>query len=606
MISLHYLKKIHFLLVAILIFNVITLETISVSAVDKGTFEQCSIKIDGNYVKYNSVTGYPFIDSNNRTLVPLRQTVESFGCSVGWDGNSKIATISKENNKVIVYVGWNMINVSGATREIDTNPVIVNNRVYLPIRAVLEAFGYIVYWNQNTKTVVADIINNDWLNKSTIEISDDNISLLKNDSKSVNCKLTLETYNYFGENTDIWLGGYDNNLIDVSWGNKYKNNDGRITYSIIIKSKDQIGETDINVNCSNKSNYNIGKEEKIHISVSDSANAINDNLNFNIDNSVELVEYQSLISKITNLTSDGGKFEVSVLNNSVVNAEVINKNLKITAKKQGTTTIVVYYTKGNKTVNKTIKINVTKWNPYYTKTFTPQEVNLGSYQTVGVSSGYRGESGQTCIASSSDLSVATVLIDSQSQYNGSDSFRFLVYGHKIGKADITFKFYVNNSYIGSSTYTYTVVSRNNTIVGDIGSVKDPVSSSNKVITGQTPIYYTTSDYVMPERALYPLFLYSADGKDYLGKLVTSEYAADGIWNKYSKYGNSYNTISIWNTYGKYGSSYSNASAFNKYATNPPVIIDSAGKFVGYLTSNQYKANSYSINELVTILNKKFQ
>jgi hypothetical protein len=68
-------------------------------------------------------------------------------------------------------------------------------------------------------------------------------------------------------------------------------------------------------------------------------------------------------------------------------------------------------------------------------------------------------------------------------------------------------------------------------------------------------------------------LYSNDGKEYLGKLVTNEYDSDGIWNKYGDYGSKYSTTSIWNTYGDYGSAYSNESAFNEYATNPPKIVD---------------------------------
>lgn len=105
---------------------------------------------------------------------------------------------------------------------------------------------------------------------------------------------------------------------------------------------------------------------------------------------------------------------------------------------------------------------------------------------------------------------------------------------------------------------------------------------------------------------FPLHLYSNDGKTYLGKLVTSPYDSDGIWNTYGTYGSKYNAESIWNTYGTYGSKYSSESAFNEYASSPPKIVDNGGKFVGYLTANTFTVDGYTIEEISRFLNNKNQ
>ena len=42
-----------------------------------------NISIDGNKVGFTSQSGVPFVDSNSRTQVPLRVTMESFGATVG-------------------------------------------------------------------------------------------------------------------------------------------------------------------------------------------------------------------------------------------------------------------------------------------------------------------------------------------------------------------------------------------------------------------------------------------------------------------------------------------------------------------------------------------
>jgi hypothetical protein len=105
---------------------------------------------------------------------------------------------------------------------------------------------------------------------------------------------------------------------------------------------------------------------------------------------------------------------------------------------------------------------------------------------------------------------------------------------------------------------------------------------------------------------FPFHLYSYDGKEYLGKLVTNEYDSDSIWNAYGTYGSKYSSDSIWNTYGDYGSEYSTKSAFNKYTTTPPKIVDNNGNFIGYLTTNEYLTNGYSIETLTQFLNNNYQ
>ena len=122
---------------------------------------------------------------------------------------------------------------------------------------------------------------------------------------------------------------------------------------------------------------------------------------------------------------------------------------------------------------------------------------------------------------------------------------------------------------------------------------------------------TTTSFIQNENnssagTFYPLLLYSNDGKDYLGKLVTNKYDSESIWNEYGDYGSQYQTDSIWNEYGDYGSKYSSKSAFNKYASDPPKIVDSNGKFFGYLTANEYKSNGYTIEELRAYLEKNGQ
>lgn len=100
---------------------------------------------------------------------------------------------------------------------------------------------------------------------------------------------------------------------------------------------------------------------------------------------------------------------------------------------------------------------------------------------------------------------------------------------------------------------------------------------------------------------FPWYLYSNDGKIYLGKVTTNRYDSESIWNEYGTYGNKYSSNSIWNEYGTYGSKYSNQSAFNKYASEPPQIVDKDGYFVCYLTENKYLDGGYPITVVRQLL-----
>jgi hypothetical protein len=111
------------------------------------------ILMNDKYLEFNSDMGEPFVDQNDRTQVPLRITMESYGCTVEYDKNSKTVIVKKDDVNVNIPIGEKYIIVNDKIKAIDTEAIIRNNRTYLPIRAVLEAFGAEVSWNMDEKTV---------------------------------------------------------------------------------------------------------------------------------------------------------------------------------------------------------------------------------------------------------------------------------------------------------------------------------------------------------------------------------------------------------------------------------------------------------------------
>ncbi|WP_312648229.1 glycosyl hydrolase family 18 protein [Aminipila sp.] len=114
-----------------------------------------TVVIDNEELKFSEEDnmGVPFIDAASRTDVPLRKPLEKIGAEVSYDEKTKMVKATKGNITVQIPINQKYILVNGESVHIDSGAVIIGGRTYLPIRAVMEAFGYNVKWNQTSKTV---------------------------------------------------------------------------------------------------------------------------------------------------------------------------------------------------------------------------------------------------------------------------------------------------------------------------------------------------------------------------------------------------------------------------------------------------------------------
>jgi len=124
----------------------------SIQAVDTNI----QVFLNNKQVIYNSSYGYPFIDANSRTLVPLRLTLETFGAKVTWDNVAKIATITKGNITIKVPLYQSYFYKNGEVILDDAKTVIINSRIYIPVRSIMEAFGCNVVWVGSARSVYID------------------------------------------------------------------------------------------------------------------------------------------------------------------------------------------------------------------------------------------------------------------------------------------------------------------------------------------------------------------------------------------------------------------------------------------------------------------
>jgi len=96
---------------------------------------------------------------DNRTMVPMRAIFEALGAEVEWNGEyQSVLATTVDGVAIVLFVGDRTMYVATPYQavsdiELDVPPTIVNNRTLVPLRAVSEALGADVEWDEDTRTV---------------------------------------------------------------------------------------------------------------------------------------------------------------------------------------------------------------------------------------------------------------------------------------------------------------------------------------------------------------------------------------------------------------------------------------------------------------------
>ncbi len=88
-----------------------------------------------------------------RTMVPMRAIFEAMGAVVTWDDSTKSVFASKSGIDIKLSVGQCEMYKNGAMIWLDSAPIIKAGRTLVPVRAVSEAFGLMVEWDGENKVV---------------------------------------------------------------------------------------------------------------------------------------------------------------------------------------------------------------------------------------------------------------------------------------------------------------------------------------------------------------------------------------------------------------------------------------------------------------------
>lgn len=90
---------------------------------------------------------------SGRTLVPFRSIFQALGCTVDWNNATRTVTGTKNGTTVSLTIGSNVMYKNGSPVYLSVPAKIINGRTMVPVRAISEAFGASVDWNNNERTI---------------------------------------------------------------------------------------------------------------------------------------------------------------------------------------------------------------------------------------------------------------------------------------------------------------------------------------------------------------------------------------------------------------------------------------------------------------------
>lgn len=103
--------------------------------------------------KGNAKFDTPPVIKHGRTLIPVRAVSEAMGATVEWNDEEKIVTITKDEIIIKFNLAENKVYVGEAEVAIDVPAEVMNNRTMVPLRFIAEQLGLNVEWDEELGTI---------------------------------------------------------------------------------------------------------------------------------------------------------------------------------------------------------------------------------------------------------------------------------------------------------------------------------------------------------------------------------------------------------------------------------------------------------------------
>ena len=128
-----------------------------------GVSGNIEIDINNGYVFYPDEENYDNafytsdvrpIMQDNRVYIPFRAVFEVLGADVSYNASAKTVTAKRDSTTVSFTVGEAQYSKNGVTQQMDANVFVQDGRTFVPVRFAAQALGATVEWDSENRTVV--------------------------------------------------------------------------------------------------------------------------------------------------------------------------------------------------------------------------------------------------------------------------------------------------------------------------------------------------------------------------------------------------------------------------------------------------------------------
>lgn len=110
------------------------------------------LKMNNYYVAY-TYPKEPYVDKQNRLILPLRSVSELLGATVSYNNQTKTAEIKEGENIVQIQAGNKTAKVNGQNVEMDTKALVEKGFLLVPARILFDSFSFKVTNENNVITL---------------------------------------------------------------------------------------------------------------------------------------------------------------------------------------------------------------------------------------------------------------------------------------------------------------------------------------------------------------------------------------------------------------------------------------------------------------------
>lgn len=112
------------------------------------------MSVDGVMQEVDPGKGTTPIIVKGRTMVPIRAIVEAMGGNVGWENSRREVSLSVQGIDVKMWIDKKELIKNSRHTKIDVAPSVINGRTFVPLRFAAENLDCQVDWINSTKSVV--------------------------------------------------------------------------------------------------------------------------------------------------------------------------------------------------------------------------------------------------------------------------------------------------------------------------------------------------------------------------------------------------------------------------------------------------------------------